>query len=417
MGTLSQKKFVDLLRDAPVHRVGSHDYYSSLRGQIGEAINNQNPPWADKNDEASLVQAYEAVRDYIVQNGYLRNKLLRPWLIDKDYTAHLDRSQTWWGFEFETGWASQKARATANRFVWDNFDGVAFDSEGEGNYTVEITFGPEERSKFHDGTAQAYRFYEFLDQNQELVYNSGEDMIGTHINLSHPLLNQKNHARMVNALTRTVGSLPVEMVGHGNCRYRLFGRTRLYGGFFAQDQGGKQWIEGKLFRTTYNLKGFQNYINTAEALSKCVDAIFAAMEDGSELAEAQRLVGALPYVDNLWEVALEGADPHVMWAKGDGREGGDVNNGYHRNVYKNKHPQDLEAIRAEAEKKRKEEEERKRKEEEERKRAEAEARLAAIHTKIHKSGKKPKDLPKGYEYCEHCEVYHNDDDEIWMGEE
>lgn len=403
MGTLSRERFDNLLATS-----------QHFRSEVAQAIGGSYP-WLNSNDPATLAGVYDQVRDYIVTRGYVGGKYLRPWLVDKDFTAHLNRDEAWWGFEFETGYVSSEARGTVNRFVWDNFDGVAFDAEGEGNAAVEITFGPEERSKFLDGTAQAVRFIEFLTQNSKLVQKGGGQNVGTHLNFSHPKLTAKNQGDVALALSRTVGALPVEIVGHGNCRHRLFGRSRLYGGFYCQNQGGKQWIEGKLFRTVYTTKQFQQYIQTADALSICADKIFDALESTDSLAVDQRLLKALPYVNNLWEMVTEGAEPELMWFVN--TSGGDHNNGWHRDTHPNKHPQTREAMREAVEAKRKEEELRKQREAEEKRRAELEKELSRIHTAIFKDGRTPTNMPEGFYYCDSCEVYHNDDDVIFEGRE
>lgn len=411
MGIIAQNKFTELFTAQ-----------QAIRQQCAQAMNQHAPAWLNRNDAASALQVYEQLRDHIERNGYIAGKLLRPWLIDPNYTGHLDREQMWWGIEFETGYKSAKARGTAVRYVWDNFNGTAFDSEGEGAAAVEITFGPEEMGKFQDGTAQAYRFMQFLDQNPDLVQNGGGEFIGTHMNISHKAFTAENISKFNGAMNRTIGNLPSSMdseYGLIDVRRALFGRSQLYGGFFVQNQGGKQWLEGKLFRTVYTMNAFNRYIRTGVAMSKSLQAIVDAFASNDKLAVAQRAVGASPYVDNLLEMALDDTvQPKIMWtmsANGQGNRG-DVNAGYHRDTHPEKHPQTYAEIEAEARRKEEERLEKERKLAEQKAREEAEKRLMGIHKAHAANNTRPAGIPDSYSFCEYCELFHDDDDNVWMGE-
>lgn len=408
MGIVAKDRFVELMK-------GNNALHDQVSGAIGGSRSQQ---WYRKNDTASLHICYDAIRDYVKQQGWLAGKYLRPWLIDPKFGEDLDRREVWWGFEFETGYRSREARAEVIHYTWDNYDGVVYDAEGEGNAQVEITFTPQERSKFLDGTAQAVRFLDYLTANPKLVMKGDSVNIGTHLNISSAGMDAGNVNVMTNALNRTVGNLPLSIAGHGNVRLKMFGRDRLYGGFFQHVEGGKAWIEGKLFRTTYTREGFNNYIKTSDAISRALMAIEAALVSKEELASSQRLLKAYPYVDNLWEMYRDATvEPVVMWSKGNVGDRGSVNNGFNKDSHQEKHPQDLKAIKVEADKKRKEEEDRQKKLAEAKRLEALEAQLRVSHTKLFKAKQTPANLPKGYTYCEDCEVFHDEDGKIWEAAE
>lgn len=261
MGMINQEKFVELclrpdatLWEELFNMTGGHWAY----GGVGAV---QRPMMV--NREAALA-AYEQAKEYLLAKGYFAGKLGRPWdLVDP--TASLDRSQAWWGFEFETGYVSKEALQEALSYTWDNFDNVAYDSEGEGEYYSEITFGPAERSKFLDGTADAFRFMEFLDKFSG-TNDTGETMVGTHLNISSPLLDTPvKVSRAALLINDTLHKLPP-------IRSELFGRSNLYAGAFSHGN----YVECKLFRTTYNLFTFKKYLRVADALTKVAELVGTA---------------------------------------------------------------------------------------------------------------------------------------------
>jgi len=408
MGIVSQQRWTELMAAAPV-QVGDNLPANSLRSQIATAIGvgrDVRANWKTRADEASAIEVYEQIKNYIMQNGYFRAKVLRPWEIDNQLYAGLDRAEPWWGFEFETGYTTPANRAAAIAHVWDNYDGVCFDAEGEGQSAVEITFGPQEMSKFADGTAQALRFIQWLDANPQVVYNGGQNNVGTHVNMSHPQLNPENRKMVCGAMNRTLAAIPSMQEGVGNVRQLMFGRNTLYGGFFEQGAGGSVWLEGKLFRTTYTAAVFQRYIRTCEALTKSLKAIVGAL-DGEDYTW-QKEMKAAPYVDNLYEVAFAEAEPVIRWSTVavTAREG--INDGYTKDKYVDKTPQ----TRAEVEKQLAEIAEKKRIiEERTRRQKELTAQYEkeqAERQKLHAAGKTPAGMPDGYFYCDDCEDFHDE---------
>jgi hypothetical protein len=285
-------------------------------------------------NRAAAGQVYDLMREYILQNGYLGGKYLRPWDIDKGLYARLDRSQTWWGFEFETGYNTVADRRAVLSEVWDTLDNTCFDSEGEGRAAVEVTFAPEEVSKYQDGSAQALKFMDILDRHQGRVYNGGNENVGTHINMSHPKLTRDNLLWVCYCMIRTLAALPISIRESSgsmlNVRRAMFGRTHLYGGFFPQyGDGDAVWLEGKLFRTVYTTKEFLNYMKVCEGLTKCMD--FFINHDPAPGPANSREAKKYLYVDNLYDVVYNNAELDIKTSEYlgnlDGARNGNAING------------------------------------------------------------------------------------------
>lgn len=251
-------------------------------------------------DRESAVNLLNQMRTRII-NGFQQCKGTRPWNISDVVFTKLDRAQPWWGFEFETGWASGDAYRQAVTHVWDNYEGCMFDGEGEGAHAVEITFCPSEMSTYLDGTAPAYKFIEWISQHPHLTYNGGGNDVGTHLNISHPNFGRRptSPQDIAKFLNRT---LHFTRAVNGQ-RQILFGRETIYAGFFhnTSGDGRNQWLEFKGFRTTYDLDTFKRYIKTCAALQKVVEKYY---EVGSAGVQGKA-------VKNLYDVAFNGADPEL----------------------------------------------------------------------------------------------------------
>jgi hypothetical protein len=265
-------------------------------------------------NKESAGQVYDLMREYIVTNGYLGGKYLRPWDIDTDLYRRLNRDEVWWGFEFETGYNTQADRRAVLEEVWDTLDNTCFDAEGEGRAAVEVTFAPEEVSKYADGSAQAIKFMDILDRNGARIYNGGSTNVGIHLNISHPKLTIVNLAWACYSMACTLAAIPVSLQDGRNARKTMFGRAILYGGFFSQMGPGKNpdvWLEGKLFRTVYTRKEFDVYLKVCDALSKCLSLFLDRAEHFVDDKKNYKQSTYL-YVNNLYDVAFNGADPEVM---------------------------------------------------------------------------------------------------------
>lgn len=301
-----------VIREAVVEEIlgnPQHRLFNALRGELRNCVDYGRLAVPDEyralteglplNREA-CEKVLNAVKIYAKGHGHMPiSKGLRPYSYDDLST--LNREQAWWGFEFECGFTSSEARAEAIEYAWEIADGVTFDAEGEGRHYSEITFLPSEESKFEDGTAPAYKFMQWCSDHPDACYNSGYSNVGTHLNVSHPKLDTSNVSAIAYSLNNSIHHLPYEMEG-ANVRQTMFGRIRIYGGAYSRSGGNKRWIEVKLFRTTYDIEQFKNYIKSAKALTRCIDALLAAGVTGSE----NRM-----YVANLYEVWKDGAEPIV----------------------------------------------------------------------------------------------------------
>lgn len=270
MSIVNQEKFVDALLSTT-----NSQLYQEISYNIDGGRKNCNPNqyWESSpsfpypvNREACITLLNQ-IRDYVVARGYLNSKMLRPWEV-ADIYSDLDRSEPWLGFEFETGYVSHAARSDVIAYTWDNFDNVCFDWEGEGASPVEITFAPAEVSKFDNKTADAYQFMKYLSDNKKLVERTEYNDVGTHVNISHPELNSENSGAASAFLNNTIRKLGEDHHNFGE----LFGREHLYGGFFGRFGNKATWLEGKLFRTTYDIEQFDNYVRVSKALVAVLDA-------------------------------------------------------------------------------------------------------------------------------------------------
>lgn len=240
-----------------------------------------------------------AIRYELAVNRRQQGKGNRPWDVDPEMYTRLDRKQPWWGWEFELGYKSAKAYEEGVGYAYDNFIGATFDSEGEGNYPVEITFPPQEMSKYLDGTADAARFITWNAENaKRLANHTGANNIGTHLNMSDPRFTSLDvTSRVVNFLNRT---LQHTRRTNGQ-RLEMFGRESIYAGFFVQQSGKNYWTEFKGFRSTYDVGEWQRYVQTAAALQKCIDYYFANTKG----------LTAKHGISNLYDVAFNGAEPEL----------------------------------------------------------------------------------------------------------
>lgn len=216
----------------------------------------------DLSTEEAALRVLEQIRENTVRSGYLGGKGLRPWVYNIGAMRALDQEQTWWGFEFETGYDSEEDRSRAVAHAWDNYDNVVFDAEGEG-YESEITFAPAARSSFEDGTAPAYQFMQYLGQMSG-THDSGYAEVGTHWNFSHPCFRNTGDAQNNVGFVARVLNATLAKASEAGLWDEFFGRSYLYGGFFARSG----YIEGKLFRTTYDFGRFKQYLKVVKAMDK-----------------------------------------------------------------------------------------------------------------------------------------------------
>lgn len=243
---------------------------------------------------------YAQIRQFVIDGGTL-GKRMRPWEINANLMKGVDRSEAWWGWEFETGWNTAEALSQVVEFSWDNFDGVTFDGEGEGAHPVEITFIPEVQSSFDAGTSQAQRFMRWVDDNASLVNNTHHIYIGTHLNLSIPEITDFPDAEaarsFVNRMLQWTGATKGD-------RQWLFGREQLYG--LAYTQGSETtgvWLELKTFRTPYTCEMFDRFCRVATVITDQLRGFFRLSEE-----ERNKFLSSDMGVSNLRDIVEHGLE-------------------------------------------------------------------------------------------------------------
>jgi hypothetical protein len=224
----------------------------------------------------AAIACLRAAEAAILQKGYVDGKQLRPH--EFDVFAELDRREPWVGYEFECGFQSEQARRQAMEYALSVAErGVSFDREGEGDYKCEITFAPEEICRILDGSAQCCKFMKWLSDHRELTIDSNFYGVGTHVNFSlpsdyrDPPRSSDGYLSLIESvckiLNNTLTKLPVQWAENGgvNTRAALMGRSILYGGFNSRSDNSVAgaFIEGKLFRTTYDYDRFMEYVRVS----------------------------------------------------------------------------------------------------------------------------------------------------------
>lgn len=86
----------------------------------------------------------------------------RPWEI-VDFTKKLDPTETWIGFELETGFDNKKEYHQFIRWLWDQ-EYVAIDREGTGKYPVEVAFPPQTLSDVEKNGHLLARCVDFIHE-------------------------------------------------------------------------------------------------------------------------------------------------------------------------------------------------------------------------------------------------------------
>lgn len=289
MGILTQEKFVEAITssDEKVKSAVFAEYHSAarvFRNYFNYTTNKYEFPEVDVEAARTM---YNDIREQVLLSGNTGGKVFRPYLWTPVTEMGLDPNQPWWGFEFETGYASPTAMSKALGYCWDNFDNVTFDAEGEGNYFSEVTFAPDNMEAYLNKEASAYRYIKYLSDNSELAYNSGYKDVGTHINISIPSMRNPNPptsselyspsgevygllSAIHQALNLSLQAITMQQ------EQELFGRAPVYGGFYLNGDGkGNYWFEGKVFRTTYKIEEFDKYVTVAEGITKCILALEA----------------------------------------------------------------------------------------------------------------------------------------------
>jgi len=271
----------------------------------------------DSVDVPAAFAMYEQLKERVLNRGYFGGKVFRPYDHTNVTDMGLDPSQPWIGFEFETGYASKDAMRKCLGYCWDSFDNVTFDGEGEGEHFSEVTFAPANLSSFVDQSAPAAQYMKFLSDNREMTYNSGESAIGTHVNISLPVMRGRTQQtaqtlyNIIPALNRSLGTLSADD------NLGFFGRERLYAGFFLNsDNHNNSWFEGKLFRTTYNYDVYKKYIRVSRGLIKAIEALVEANGTGYYISNLFDLLSNPDTVEPV--IGLSSSYPSTYTMNADG---------------------------------------------------------------------------------------------------
>lgn len=207
-----------------------------------------------------------------VQLSAWHPKINRPW----DFVplhASLDPEQTWIGWEWETGFRSpdmtnEEAHRHVMQHLWDEYDYIAVDGEGIGEFPCEITMPPQNMSEYEAGTAYFQRLLRYLG-SQNITQHGTDSGVGTHANISTSTIRESSTgdvSRAIKVINSAIMNMPEHML------YRLFNRYP-YGHGYLRTNAGQKWIEWKLFMSVSDPDVVQQYINTASRLADAVDLV------------------------------------------------------------------------------------------------------------------------------------------------
>lgn len=275
---------------------------------------------------------YDSVRDYQISRenitAFLEKtkrwqldntnwKGLRPWSI-VNVAQRLDASKIWVGIEYETGFNRRSEYQRVISHVWDNYELVAVDREGCGNYQSEITFSPVELEDFTADTYHVNRLMNWLaEQGINSAWNEIDEedieewQVGIHCNISTPsyrALDADSTYRVRDVLNYSLSMLDDHEL------HALFSRVP-YGGFGSRSAEGNQWLEGKLFCTTDDVEQFNNYKTVIERLAGLIETLSAdppeqTWRDIKGTWSHERYI-----IENFYEI-LQGVDvdPIFVWS-------------------------------------------------------------------------------------------------------
>lgn len=221
----------------------------------------------------------EAARGILAANlaATLRNsqgKYNRPWCL-VDIFSKLDPNEVWIGMEMETGFNNEDHYKQLVQYIWDDLSYVAMDREGSGYYPIEVTFPPEELSKFARGEAQINKMLDFMnDKKLNNIVPAESHVTGTHVNISTPkfrtMADNSRRDMVARAMTYTLQTLNAAQ------RVEFFNRQP-YGWCYrrnaASPSGVQEWIEMKLFFSTTDRVKFGEYMATIERISLLIDKL------------------------------------------------------------------------------------------------------------------------------------------------
>lgn len=227
---------------------------------------------------SNAIRHLEAVKGTFLR-GHV-GKQTRPWFV-LDFPSMFPADETLIGFEIETGFLSDTARAEFMSWLWDNTDYTTVDREGCSDYPTEITFPPMPMSiltsddspitkmfEYNEGLATAHKLQATRVSS---TYPNGH-CVGTHTNIStarYRALSATHRSNVASFLASFFAGLT------GGQHYALLGRRPYIDGV-ARNRGGTgdgaNRIEFKMFHTTTNIEQFQNYLKVSQRLAELIDA-------------------------------------------------------------------------------------------------------------------------------------------------
>lgn len=273
MGYCNTQELYEFLTTAEDHKVVS--WSQQVIGYLNKPVAFGENGYVDK--QAVTMEGVEeflnGYHEQLCEGRFISWKGFRPWNVI-DLTSNLDASKAWIGWEVETGWQSREYREEAVRQFFATYEHVCIDSEG-GSYGVEFTWTPKEVGAYEEKDHPLMFMPKF---NRRAEHHDPEEEIGTHINISTPTLramSEEGVCVVSSSLNRMLGEFDSDQ------KERLFGRPRLYGGFYVrgnvsnEDSGAGHWLEGKLFNSTYSVPVARGYIAVGNRLAELVEAVAA----------------------------------------------------------------------------------------------------------------------------------------------
>jgi len=186
-------------------------------------------------------------------------KWLRPWnVVPKLRDFAPPPGEFGVGVEVECGFIN----ATAASFIAykiKNWKYVAIDYEG-GEYPIEATFPPFIYSKMRNDRTQALRYIKLLSDYSSLVAPN-DGWVGFHVNVSKG----DTDGKCVSVNERRIERINIALSELSDMEnFKYFNRYP-YGRLYSQ--GGRRWVEMKLFDSTTDVATARRYIHIAVALA------------------------------------------------------------------------------------------------------------------------------------------------------
>lgn len=309
MGYCNTQELYSFLTTAEDHKVSA--WSQQVVGYTRAPVSFAPYGWADKR-AVTMEGVEEFLKNYheqLCDGRFISWKGFRPWNVI-DLTSNLDASKAWIGWEVETGWKEEEYRDEAVRTFFDTYEHVCIDNEG-GRYGVEFTWTPKEVGAYEEKDHPLMFMPKFNRRTEE---HDPSDEIGTHINISTPTLRAMSESGVCvvsSSLNRMLREFEHDQ------KERLFGRPRLYGGFYVrgnvsnEDSGAGHWLEGKLFNSTYSVPVAREYIAVGNRLAVLVEAVAAEAVRISSEADAKVSMASIIITNGYECLRKDGVAPSL----------------------------------------------------------------------------------------------------------